>query len=292
MIVPLLRLVSTRLSAMPYDRLLKRGAHFGWWMGSVLRFRRGVAMQALARSFPEKTRAEQLQIIKAMYRNMGMNLAESLRMDTVGPEFMQAHVDSLESERFLEVYRQNRGVVALTAHVGNFDLMCLASGMAGIPLTIISKQIKPRALNDYWMAARTRYGLKVVPHHNSARACLRVLRDRGVLGFVFDQNIKRHEGVFVNFFGRPACSSPGLAVLASQAQAPVVPIFIIRKPDGNHKVIVKDPLEPPPDRRPDTVLDATQRYTTIIEDIVRTYPEQWLWIHRRWKTQPLQDKNA
>jgi KDO2-lipid IV(A) lauroyltransferase len=286
MIVPILRLLSSRLTAMPPDRLLRAGARWGWGLGAVFRFRRRLVLEALGRSFPDKPPAELARLADAMYRNLGMNLAESLRLDTIGPEFMERWVDTSDAARFLEVFRQGRGVVALTAHLGNFDLLCLASGIVGIPLTIISKELKPPRLNAYWMAARSRYGLKVVPHRHSARACLRVLRDRGVLGFILDQNMKRHEGIFVDFFGRPACTSPGLAVLSSQAGSPVVPIFIVRRADGGHKVIVQDPLEPPPDRRPETIRDATQRYTRIIEDMVRQYPDQWLWIHRRWKTRP------
>ncbi len=283
-----LRFLSARLTAMPHERLMRMGARWGWCLGSVFRFRRNLALQAMASAFPEKTLPELNNMANAMYRNMGMNLAESLRMGTIGKDFMDAHVDAADAEKFLQVFRQGRGVVALAAHIGNFDLLCLASGLAGIPLTIISKELKPKHLNDYWMAARTRFGLKVVPHHNSARGCLRVLRNKGVLGFVLDQNMKRKEGIFVDFFGRPACTSPGLAVLSSQAGAPVVPIFIIRRPDNGHKIIVHDPLEPPRDRAPETIQQATQLYTRIIEDMVRQYPEQWFWVHRRWKTQPFQ----
>ena len=285
--VALLRLFSARLTALPHERLMKVGARWGWLLGSLIRFRRKLVLEALASAFADKTKSELAGMADAMYRYMGMNLVESMRMDSIDSAFVERYVDAAEAERFLDVYRQNRGVIALTAHLGNFDLLCLASGIVGIPLTIISKELRPQALNEYWTAARTRFGLKILPNRNSARACLRVLRDRGVLGFVLDQNMKRHEGIFVEFFGRQACTSPGLAVLSSQAGAPVVPIFIVRTTGGSHRVIVLDPIEPPPDRKPDTILEATQRYTSIIEEMVRQYPEQWFWIHRRWKTQPL-----
>ena len=97
-----------------------------------------------------------------------------------------------------------------------------------------------------------------------------MLRNKGVLGFVLDQNMKRKEGIFVDFFGKPACTSPGLAVLSSQAGAPVVPIFIIRRQDNGQKIIVQDPLEPQPDRAPETIHKATQLYTRIL-DMVRQY---------------------
>ena len=113
------------------------------------------------------------------------------------------------------------------------------------------------------------------------------LRANGLVGFLLDQNRPLNQGVFVQFFGRPASTSPGLAVLASQAQAPVIPVFLSRRPDGTHHLQILPLIEPPPDRGPATVLRYTQLYTTVTENAIRRHPDQWTWIHRRWKNQPL-----
>jgi KDO2-lipid IV(A) lauroyltransferase len=103
---------------------------------------------------------------------------------------------------------------------------------------------------------------------------------------MLDQNMTRTEGVFVDFFGRPACTTPGLAYLAAQSQAPVVPIFLLRNPDHRHTFRVLPVIDPPPDRQPDTMREYTQRYTAVLEGVIREHPDQWIWIHRRWRTQP------
>ena len=98
----------------------------------------------------------------------------------------------------------------------------------------------------------------------------------------------RDEGVFVDFFGRPACTSPGLAYLSAQTRLPVHPVFIIRQNNGRHLVKVYPPIPPPAGRDPDSIHQATQQYTTVIEEVIRKVPEQWIWIHRRWRTQSVE----
>ena len=123
--------------------------------------------------------------------------------------------------------------------------------------------------------------------HNAARACLKALRANGLVGFMLDQSRPRDQGVFVTFFGQPASTSPGLAVLSSQAKAPVIPAFIQRRSDGGHLIRVLPAIDPPSDREPATVLRYTQIYTAILEREIRAQPDQWIWLHRRWKIAPL-----
>jgi KDO2-lipid IV(A) lauroyltransferase len=109
---------------------------------------------------------------------------------------------------------------------------------------------------------------------------------------IIDQNMTRNEGIFVEFFGKNASTSPGLAYMAAQSKAPVIPAFMCRKPDGRHVLKFQPELEPPEDRTPESIHEATQRYTKIIEDAIREAPEQWIWMHRRWKTQPKGDTSS
>lgn len=285
MIAPL-KLVSAGLWKLRRDRLLLLGRRLGFVLGRVIRLRRAEVIGAISRCLPDLPPEKTAAIADAMYSHLGMNLAESLVMDRIDPDFLERYVAIDNLDAVFEAMRAGKGVILLTAHIGNFDLMCLKSAHVGVPLTIITKAIKPKSLNDYWMAARCRYGMKTVPHHKSALACSRVLRRNEALGFIFDQNMKRHEGVFVDFFGRPACTSPGLAFLSAACRSPVVPVFITRNADGSHTVGVEPPLAPPPDSSEQAILEATARYTAIVENAVRRAPEQWLWLHRRWRTQP------
>jgi KDO2-lipid IV(A) lauroyltransferase len=176
-------------------------------------------------------------------------------------------------------------VVVLTAHLGNWDLMGLWAA-SRYPLTIISKVIKNEAVNRFWMEKRAAAGVNIVPAHHSYRACLSALKKGGLLGFILDQNMIHTEGIFVDFFGRPACTTPGLAVLSAHAQAPIVPVFMIRQADGNHVVRMWPALPPPADRGSESIAATTQACTRLVEEIIRQHPEQWIWMHRRWRTQP------
>lgn len=283
----LVKLAAGLLARLPLAAALGFGKALGWIYGSIMRYRRHEAIEALRRSFPEKDERFYRAIIKGMYRNLGMNLIEILRM-AGGPLDEFNDRITVEGKSIVDqALQRGKGVLILTAHFGNWDLLGMFTVRRGYPLTIISKDLKNRVINNMWMALREKIGVKIIPSHNAIRASLRTMKQNELLGFILDQNRPREQGIFVDFFSRPACTSPGLAVISSQAQAPVVPVFIHRTPDGNHLMQILPLIEPPPDREPETVRKATQEYTKIIEDQIRQYPEQWIWLHRRWKTQPL-----
>lgn len=273
-------------SCLSLRAALAVGRGLGWVYGSVIRYHRRDAVEALKRAFPQKTQAEILDIVRKMYANLGMNLAEVLRLGKVTDEFLREAIEIEGEEHARAALLRKRGAVILTGHLGNWDLLASIVPRLGYPLTVISKDIKNKGLNEFWMNIRQRFGVKFVPAHHSYRACLAALRKNELIGFILDQNMIKTEGVFVDFFGKPACTTPGLAYMSAQSGAPVVPVFMIRRENGRHLVKALPPLDPPPNREPETIREFTQRYTKIIEDVIRQYPDQWIWIHRRWKTVP------
>lgn len=290
MIVGLLRFFSWLFAAMPMSAALAAGRGLGRFFGAIVPRNRARAMENLTACFPEKSRAECRAIMWRMFANLGMNTVEMLRWLGGRDAEMKSRMVIENEAEGVRVMAEGRGAVALTAHIGNWDLMGMWAASL-FPLTIISKEIKNRSLNRFWMEKRESAKVKIVPAHNSYRQCLRVLKDNECLGFILDQNMIRREGIFVDFFGRPACTTPGLAVLSAHAQSPVVPVFMIREADGRHRMKILPALPPPPDRKPESLAAATQQYTKIIEDVIRTFPDQWIWMHRRWRTQPLPVEN-
>ncbi len=265
---------------------LRLGARLGWFSGHVVRYRRATALAALRRSLPELSEAEVLATLDGMYRNLATNLVEILRAEG-GVEDQPADFFSYDGEeRIAAALARGHGALILLAHYGSWELLAMFAAQRGYKLHIVAKKFKNVAVNRLWNRLRERYGIKVIYAHNAARPVLRALRENALIGFMLDQHRPRALGKFVTFFGRPANTSTGLAILSSQAQAPVIPAFIIRRADGGHQIRVLPLIEPPPDREPATVLRYTQRYTTIIENEIRAQPAEWLWIHRRWKTQP------
>lgn len=258
----------------------------GWIYGSLIRYHRQDAINALRDSLPEKSEKERRYILESMYRNLGMNIVEEFRLPHITEEELQRIIRWEGEQNARNVLAAGKGMIVLSAHVGNWDILCTIAPKFDFPATIITKNIKNESLNRFWMESRSRFGLKFVPAHNSYRQCLAALRKNEIVGFILDQNMINTEGIFVDFFGKPACTSPGLAYMAAQSGAAVVPVFIVRGDNGVHTVKMLPAIPPPPDRKPGTISDYTQRYTKVIESAVREHPDQWIWIHRRWRTKP------
>lgn len=288
-----LKTLARGVAALPLGvaTALARGA--GWLLANVLRVRRATVMEALERCFPEKSDAERRAIYAGTCRHQALNLMELMRFAGGRDAELAGQVD-LHGEEIVKAARERgRGVLILIAHYGNYDLMGLyASKLFGYPVTIITKTLKNQQINDLWWDLRRKAGVNEIPSHNAYRACVRALKKNDVVGFMLDQNRPAGQGVFVDFFGRPASTTPGLAFMSAQTQAPVVPVFMRRTSDGRHRLEVRPLLEPPTDRREDTLRSFTAACTKIIEDEVRTHPEQWLWFHKRWKSRPAAEKAA
>lgn len=286
MLLFLLRSFSAGMACLPLGIALALGRGLGRLFSIVVPRQRRRAMTHLARCFPEKSEEERRGICRRMFTNLGMNIVELFRWMGGKEVELKLRITAEHEDRMLETLARGKGAIGLVAHIGNFDVMGLW-GASRFPLTIISKELKgAAAVNKFWMEKRAQAGLKIVPAHNSYRACLGVLKRSECLGFILDQNMSRDDGIFVNFFGQLACTTPGLAVMSAHSGAPVLPVFMVRGADGFHTVHFLPAIAPPSDRKPETIARATQEYTKVIEDIVRAYPDQWIWMHRRWRTQP------
>lgn len=274
-----------------WAQALGRGA--GWVLAHGMRLRRTYVLEVLARSFPEKTPDEHREIYAAMCRHQALNLVEILRFAGGREEEIRARIEVSGEEVVKQALERGKGVLVLIAHFGNYDLMGLfASRLLGYPVTIITKTLKNQRLNELWWELRQKAGLKTLPSHNAYRACVRALRRNELVGFMLDQNRPSGQGVFVDFFGKPASTTPGLAMMSAQTGAPVVPVFMRRRPDGRHVLEARPVIEPPPDRKEETLRACTAAYTKIIEDEIRRDPAQWMWLHKRWKSRPANEAES
>ena len=274
-----------------WAQALGRGA--GWVLAHGMRLRRTYVLEVLARSFPEKTPDEHREIYAAMCRHQALNLVEILRFAGGREEEIRARIEVSGEEVVKQALERGKGVLVLIAHFGNYDLMGLfASRLLGYPVTIITKTLKNQRLNELWWELRQKAGLKTLPSHNAYRACVRALRRNELVGFMLDQNRPSGQGVFVDFFGKPASTTPGLAMMSAQTGAPVVPVFMRRMPDGRHVLEARPVIEPPPDRKEETLRACTAAYTKIIEDEIRRDPAQWMWLHKRWKSRPANEAES
>lgn len=250
-----------------------------------------IGMRNLEIAFPERTDAERRRILRDSYKNLGRNAAEYVRLGGFFYRRLGRHVtyNRLEIWQNLRPKYHGKGGLILTAHFGNFELLPAGHAMHGYQISLVHHTQRFLPGDALMTFIRERVGVQIIRKHKAAREMLRTLRRGHLIGIPFDQNAKRSEAVWVPFFGEMAATPSGFDRLAMIAGAPVVPAFIVRQPDGRHHVIeIYDEI--PQQRTGDKDADAlvnTARYQMAIEEMVRKHPEQWLWMHRRFRTRPV-----
>jgi len=248
-----------------------------------------IATYNLRRAFPEKSEAEILGIVQNVYRNMGIVAAEFFDIPRLTKENIAAQVEAEGVENCEKALAKGRGLLLFSAHFGNWELEAAAAALLIKPAVVIYRPLDSPLLDHLILRVRSATGNIPLAKDHAMRPMLRTLKQNGILGILIDQNMAWYEGVFVDYFGRPACTTDGLALLALHTEAPVLPAYMVRLADGRYRLVFGPEVEVirTGDRDAD-VLTNTQRFTKVIEQIVRRYPDQWLWVHQRWKTQPCQ----
>ena len=239
-------------------------------------------------AFPQWTGAQRRLTLKKMTRNLGWMAAEFARMPGYTKENIETVVILDGQENFLAGHSRGKGVLYLTGHIGAWELSSFAHALYGFPLHYMARPLDNKPLDALVNQYRGLSGNKPIFKNESARVMLRILKEAGTVGILADQNTMPGEGAFVDFFGTPACTTTGIARVALHTDAAVVPGYAYWD-ENLRKYRLR--FEPPVElvRTGDAerdVVENTQRFTKVIEDIVRRYPEQWVWIHARWKTRP------
>jgi KDO2-lipid IV(A) lauroyltransferase len=243
-------------------------------------------------AFPEWTDAQRRQVVQGMIRQIGWMAGEF-------SQFPKYTINSIEEvvvregfENFDVARRRGKGVLFLTGHMSAWELAPFAQALYGDPLHFLVRPIANRRVDTLINRFRCLSGNKPIEKNRSARAILKVLAEGGTLGILADQNTSLEEGVFVDFFGIPACTTAGLARIALRTDAAVVPGFLswdqsLRKYRLRFEPSIE--LSRSGDEEAD-LRECTARFTRVIENYVRAHPDQWVWVHKRWKTRPPGEK--
>jgi Kdo2-lipid IVA lauroyltransferase/acyltransferase len=255
----------------------------------LLHFRlRQVGMRNLAMVFPEKSEAERARILRGVFASLGRQLAELCQFPKYTPENIDEVVTYEGLENYERAYARRKGVLFLTAHFGGWELSAFAHSLHGHWLHIVMRPMDNQYLDRLLQNYRTMHGNKTVAKDDFVRGLLAAMKAGETVGILMDTNMTPPQGIFVDFFGIPACTASGLARIALRTDAAVVPGFTIWDPALRKYRLRFDPaleLIRSGDLEADIAAN-TQLFTRVIEDYVRNYPDQWLWVHRRWKTRP------
>ncbi len=259
----------------------------------VFHFRlRQVGMRNLELAFPEKTEAQRRRILRGVFTSLGRELAELCQFPRYTPENIDEVVMYDGLENYERAYARGKGVLFLTAHFGAWELSAFAHSLHGHQVNIVMRPMDNPYLDRLLQRYRTMHGNRVVPKDDFVRGLLAAMKAGETVGILMDTNMTPPQGVFVDFFGIQACTASGLARIAMRTDAAVVPGFTIWDESLGKYRLRFDPaveLAQTGNLEADIVAN-TQKFTKVIEDYVRKYPDQWLWVHRRWKTRPEGEK--
>ncbi len=249
---------------------------------------RHVGMRNLKLAFPEKTRRERARILRGVFTSLGRQLAEVCLFPAYTLENVGKVVVYDGFENFERALARGKGVLFLTAHLGGWELSAFTHSLYGHPLHIVMRPLDNVYLDSLMRRYRTMHGNSTVDKDDFVRGLLSAMKAGETVGILMDTNMTPPQGVFTDFFGIPACTASGLARIALRTDAAVVPGFTVWDPGLRKYRLRFDPalkLIRTGNDDADIVAN-TALFTKVIEEYVRKYTDQWLWVHRRWKTRP------
>ena len=282
--------VLLKLLGLLSKKQAERIAHFfGKILFNVDKKHRKIALDNLTYAFGQQKQLEETErIAQQVFINLVKIVFEIAWSLPLKENQFKEHFKIDGYHNIKNAYEKGKGVLALTAHFGNWELLTIIASMIKFPINIVVRPLDFKPLDHLIFNLRTRYGGKIIPKERSIHAIIKSLNRGEMVALLMDQNVDWYEGVFVDFMGHRACTSKGLALLALKTEAPVVPVFMIREKSGLRAEFGPEIVTVKTGDRQKDIETNTQEYNRVIENFVRRYPEQWFWIHQRWKTKPYQ----
>lgn len=280
----LVRVADLLFHLLPRSWAIRLGEQLSLIVSHIITKRRDLVLRNLALSFPEKSDAERAHIAQAVWRNLGRLAVEFARVSDFTDGSINRLVEIEGREHLDAALKEGKGIIGLTAHFTNWELTgALVQRVLG-NMTVIARPVRNQLIDRWVFEKRTASGLTIILPKDAVKASLKCLKNKGIIGMMIDQSLSSG-GVFVEFFGRPASSTTLPALLHIRTGAPVMFAYLVR--NGERFRLVFEPVIFPPVEDPATQIQIyTQVMTTQFEQVIRRYPESWLWLHNRWKRQP------
>jgi len=284
------RTLLSALGMLPRRRAIALGVTVGRLGYRVLGRLRKTGLRNLEIAFPDMPETERRRLLRASYESLGRLLGEFSQLTRATPESLRQIIeyDEVGLAHLRAAERNKRGVIFLTGHLGVWELHSFGWSALEYPLSFLVRPLDNPRIEEMIEAVRTRFGNRAIDKQSAARQALRVLREGGTLGILSDLNTQTREGVFVPFFGKLACTTAGIATLALKTDAVVIPTCAVWNRERGRYFFHGDPpveLVRTGDHQKDIEIN-TANFAAAVERMVRLYPDQWLWIHKRWKTRP------
>lgn len=287
----LFRVAAGLLALLPRRTAARLGGGLMRLYLNVAPSRRAILVDNLRQAFPGKSAAEIERLAGDSVASVGAAFVEFLQVSGMSEEEIRDRVRVRGEEHLLAARALGRGVFLLSAHFGGWELGAIRAGMIGETISPVVRPLDNLHLEAELARRRTRFGNRLIAKRDAAKDILRALHGRQTVAILIDQNVLAREAVFVPFFGRLAATTPSLALFQLKTDAPVVPAFV--RPEGGGRYVLElgtpilaEEFRAPGRDRDESVRRATARYMEVTEEVARTKPEAWLWLHNRWRTRP------
>lgn len=273
-----------------FPRTWVRGLYtlLGIFWYDILKFRRKIVLNNLQIAFPELTEKEKNKLGRKSVYTMLANTADLFAIPFINNKWIEKYVVYHGTENMQKALAKNKGVYVLSLHMGNGDLAATLIQMQGFNLFLITKFFKNKLFNEIWFAIRGAKGVNYIEPHGEKTPfqILKALKGNSLVAFVLDQFMGKPFGIETSFFGRKTGTAQGLALFYLKTKSPVVPVYCYEGEDNKVHLVYEPELELSPylaDDKEQSILNLTQYFCDVTESIVRKHPDQWMWVHRRWK---------
>lgn len=271
---------------MLYRLLRKLELFFGYLLGTLLflfRFRYRIIKDNFELAYPGEQKKIK-RLIFANYIHYGRLFFEILHLPMDASSFAKRNVKVKGYENFEKAFKKGKGVFFLSAHLGYWEVMAVMASEYRVPLHVLTKFLRIKFLDDIWVNSRQKVGIKLINERFSAKEVLKAIKNKEVVGFVLDQFSGPPIGRRLNFFNKPAWTVVSLAWFVEKTGAVVVPVVNYRNNDGSFDLIIEPELDYQKiGGQEENIVHNTQRYNDVVEELIKRKPEQWLWLHKRWK---------
>ena len=260
------------------------GSFIGFFLKVLSSKRKEITLNNISNAFPDNSQTDNYNILKESYANLGITLAELLAFPYMKEKDFEKYIKYENIELIREHYDRGKGVILISGHFGNWELVAYTAGLfTELPVLIIVKPQKNEHADKILNSYRTSAGNKVVPMNKAARDIVRTIRSGSMIALLADQSATKDRDIFVDFFGRPASTYEAPAELALKYDVPMIAGFAVRQQDGTYKVKLEEIKHDDLAHDKEGIRILTERHVKILENAIRKNPGHWSWQHRRWK---------
>ena len=282
--------ILTRL--LNHKQTVRLGSFIGNFIYYTSKKRRTITYDNLKLAFPEQSEDWIKSVRKKSFHNLGITFAEMFKISSMSSDEIKSIITYRDLDDFYNIYNRNKGFIYVSGHFGNWELMAYSFGIyTNIPVTIVVKKQSNTLLNKYLNKMRVNSGNKIVDMHSAAIELVKALRNKEGIALLADQSATSDKDVYVNFFGQSTATYKAPAQIALKFRTPMIVGACIRNLDNTYYIehfeIDYSDLE----NTPEGIKELTQRHASALENLIRKYPEQWVWQHRRWKHKPKAEEN-